>query len=443
MDLAQRAERVLQASPAERFATIARLFVEPRQTLDDLVFLAMYLRDHGEIIWAKSLFILCCDSPDHRTVAQYELGILLSQNDDLPQAIALFDQLRDGTKFSDAQTLFMARQYARLHRFDDAYQLIESVYTHGAAQYADILAEYQFFTYLQDHPYEKALSALAAEQSEHRLLDFDAVIATIVAALDSRTPYSLIRLGDGEGLNLSLSLADESRFGALYRRGRREFHAIWYGGHELLDNDAFLSEMYRVQAAYTNADCLSIMQLSGLKHEYAIGSPRGIPALHNMTRFLQQRRLMHDQRLHLCEANIHRGFLLSGFLSALLRGRRFVGLVSCYADLPRRLRQAYGIDRTTLIQTGGEMKARQSEYGASGDVTNGAQFLDDHAATLTRFGDVEAGELYLVAAGIFGKIYCDIIKKQGGIAIDIGSVVDIWMQVATRSFSPEEMRFAL
>ncbi len=44
------------------------------------------------------------------------------------------------------------------------------------------------------------------------------------------------------------------------------------------------------------------------------------------------------------------------------------------------------------------------------------------------------GELFLVGAGIIGKIYCDLIKKRGGMAIDVGSMMDAWMGVRARQY---------
>jgi hypothetical protein len=38
---------------------------------------------------------------------------------------------------------------------------------------------------------------------------------------------------------------------------------------------------------------------------------------------------------------------------------------------------------------------------------------------------IRLGMLVLVAAGILGKIYCHAISEKGGIAIDVGSVLDL------------------
>ena len=36
------------------------------------------------------------------------------------------------------------------------------------------------------------------------------------------------------------------------------------------------------------------------------------------------------------------------------------------------------------------------------------------------------GMPYLVAAGLIGKSYCAEIQRQGGIALDIGALIDCW-----------------
>lgn len=46
-------------------------------------------------------------------------------------------------------------------------------------------------------------------------------------------------------------------------------------------------------------------------------------------------------------------------------------------------------------------------------------------AKIRSLGDLR-GRLFLVAAGLLGKFYCQQIKTQGGAALDIGSVLDSW-----------------
>ena len=42
------------------------------------------------------------------------------------------------------------------------------------------------------------------------------------------------------------------------------------------------------------------------------------------------------------------------------------------------------------------------------------------------------GQIFLVGAGILGKLYCAEIKKAGGVAMDIGSLFDAWAGMNTR-----------
>jgi hypothetical protein len=54
------------------------------------------------------------------------------------------------------------------------------------------------------------------------------------------------------------------------------------------------------------------------------------------------------------------------------------------------------------------------------------------------------GNLFLVGAGGFGKIYCHMIKQHGGMAFDVGSLFDGWAGYGTRSYIRENpKRFVL
>ena len=42
------------------------------------------------------------------------------------------------------------------------------------------------------------------------------------------------------------------------------------------------------------------------------------------------------------------------------------------------------------------------------------------------------GSLLLVGAGVIGKIYCNWMRDRGGVAFDIGAVMDLWAGFSTR-----------
>lgn len=420
---------------------IRSVAAEPSQM--GVVELAMQLRNRGQLPWSEALFAVALTIPQQRSIARYEMAVLFSLQGRLSLAVEAFDEIRKASTLSPAQKLFVARQYGRFGQFATARALLEQAIAEDPHLYHDGRAEMEFYSYIGRFPVDAAVEAHEQEASYCNVLSHASVVQCISEALDRRKPMSMIRLGDGEGIYLQISLADEAEFGHLYDRGRAEFHRIWYSGTEILTSAAFINEIFRVQAAYENADCLSLLNTVGIKNEYATGSTRGVPAMNNLTRFLSKCRHRTGGGRDVCVANINREILISGALAGILRGRGFVGLVSCYEDLPRRLMQAFGIASVALVQTYGENAARRSLLGEDHVPEPGRGFLENHQALCRQFHDVRAGELYLVAAGIFGKIYCDLIKRQGGIAVDIGSVADIWMGVGTRTFSVDEQKLVL
>jgi hypothetical protein len=42
------------------------------------------------------------------------------------------------------------------------------------------------------------------------------------------------------------------------------------------------------------------------------------------------------------------------------------------------------------------------------------------------------GQVFMVGAGICGKVYCHEIAQRGGIGIDIGAACDAWLGIASR-----------
>ena len=45
-------------------------------------------------------------------------------------------------------------------------------------------------------------------------------------------------------------------------------------------------------------------------------------------------------------------------------------------------------------------------------------------------------DIFLVGAGVLGKIYCQWVKEQGGIAIDLGAMFDAWSGGKSRLTNP-------
>ena len=95
----------------------------------------------------------------------------------------------------------------------------------------------------------------------------------------------------------------------------------------------------------------------------------------------------------------------------------FVGIISS-RDMEEKMKKTFGI-----------REVRQYKVRSEPSFPNGVSIphYPDRFNEIYRTLKVPyPGALFLVGAGIFGKIYCEWIKQRGGRAIDVGSLFDSW-----------------
>lgn len=216
-------------------------------------------------------------------------------------------------------------------------------------------------------------------------------------------PFSLIRLGDGEARLMGYpDLVERKDLDTSIR--------YWYGTHQLTD-DQVLSLRSELIAAIENADIL------GLPSAYQQNKNRFYQIVWDVA---ERENLIQE---NVTEANIHKQMCELGLLGELLAGLDRVALITC-RDLGDKLKEKYniGVVRMYSVPVEGHTgKPRERHYP------------EFHAALLDRLV-VHPGELFLIGAGPNGKVYCDAVKRAGGVALDIGSVFDGWAGVPSRSY---------
>lgn len=111
----------------------------------------------------------------------------------------------------------------------------------------------------------------------------------------------------------------------------------------------------------------------------------------------------------------------------ILRDAPRIGLISCYTALPEKLSAAFGVGHVDLFLIPGQI----SNIGRNPAKPHYPDVFEEVMETLCA---LQPGQPVLVAAGILGKIYCNRIKQCGGIALDIGSVADVWMGKRARRY---------
>lgn len=264
-------------------------------------------------------------------------------------------------------------------------------------------------------------------ERDNRYISKECLIDWTRAALRDKRGFSMIRLGDGEGAFCRISSEDEQRFQNLYRYCREDRARVWFNGEIDLIKSGFTDTAFGLRQAMYDADVLGLPYRSWVEHEYKFCSPTGITCLVNALRLAQVPTV--DRGQSWTTQQIHAELLQSNLLENLVRDHKEISLISCMTDAPQALKQAFQLDHVEFYRIPGE-KAHVHLLG--NDAGEGRHFPDRFNSLCNELSQPLHGRLFLVAGGILGKLYCTRIKQSGGVALDVGSIIDAWMGRLTR-----------
>jgi hypothetical protein len=288
--------------------------------------------------------------------------------------------------------------------------------------HAAVFAGHAKLALASDHARSVA-KAVAIEQSP-AWLDTGRLIARLRDAIRDRAPLSMIRLGDGEARFLALD-DPWARTIISTNEARRIVDVIWrnWFGQPIETVDE--AELTALSALF--ADALASADILGVSPAHRL-----------------QRDIFHRGYLAVLERAVdrvaaeHSGVLMthafaniflhrrSPFYAELLSGLDFLGCISPHPGLAARLAEHHGIATYQEYIVPGEAR-----LPARGPISV-PHFPDQFKQIMADVRVPRPGAVVLVAAGLLGKIYCQHIRGLGGIAIDVGSVVDAWMGYGTR-----------
>jgi len=279
----------------------------------------------------------------------------------------------------------------------------------------------QFGAYLSSLPRQKALYFCQRRQP---LALMDAV-GMINAAVREGRGFSLIRFGDGEGAYFQMHPEEEYSFRLLYENNRIDRSRVWFNNDDEGLDRKFLETAFGVKNIFDLTDIAGAPYPAWLNEEYNILSIVGVCSLGNIARHLGYS----DRVYRICSQQIHIELQTSGALRSILDSVDECGLISCFSEAPARLKKAFGLRDVEFHKLPGE-KLFEEKLGK--EATAGTHFPDVFDQIMHALSRPLNGKLFLVSGGLLGKLYCAQIKKSGGIALDIGSLVDAWMGVQTR-----------
>jgi len=260
----------------------------------------------------------------------------------------------------------------------------------------------------------------------------EAVVQRILTAHAERRPFSLIRLGDGDGnflpypkIHSDLAVTD-----------RDCIQRYCWGEPRLVGND-MASIMRRVRMAYRNADVVGVTDLwriccvccwlpASAPADMYLGGRicRGWMAILDRLEGPEadDEPCFHPDQVLTC-TQIHYDLAAWGLHERLFGALAEVVVIAGHPVLAARLAERFGlrVTRSYLIPP-----AAYGHREGSGYDTTRPHYPDAFHELERRLTVMVPGEVFLVSAGFLGKIYCDWIKRRGGLAIDIGSMADYW-----------------
>ena len=227
--------------------------------------------------------------------------------------------------------------------------------------------------------------------------NIDVVEQEILNAIETQTPYSLIRIGDGEGR--ILMWPDE-----ISRRMLDKHLKYWFG--KTLVDSAVTAIRANLVDAISNADRVGIMH-----------QPRN-----QFWRYASD--YIRQSGKPLADIDVHKQMWFANSLSKYLKVTNRVALITC-RNIASAFYERYEPQYLRRILV-------PEEANTGRKATN--HWPRRYVEVCKLIEEYGSGWLYLVGAGVLGKSYCKFAKEAGNVAIDLGSIFDGWAGVKSRSF---------
>jgi hypothetical protein len=312
----------------------------------------------------------------------------------------------------------------------DYMRLNETIESDDPVQIQERLATFDGF--LADVP--PTFASVYKDTTSADILLIDTLAQTIKSNIRERIPTAIVRIGEGEGRLLANFdteypyLAQTCAVSTL----KEQF------GSENFSRADIGNLQSSIEAGIGNSDVLGLPARGTVRWYFErfsrtkkigrtdnflqiYGTVMAIRHCHQLLAGLPQLPQITDALI---------SHLLIPYYPHILGGIRYLGLITCRPNLPSLLKNAFSVARTELFLIPGE--------AFTADVCPTEPHYPDRFHQLMQ--DIAVpfpGAVFLVAAGVLAGAYCNRIKQLGGIAIDIGSVVDVWAGIASRPYMGE------
>jgi hypothetical protein len=230
-----------------------------------------------------------------------------------------------------------------------------------------------------------------------------------------RRPAAFVRFGEGEARLLAANRRDPHSLGVARRKLYKQTGLIF-------PPDEILKVRALILSALDQADVV------GLR-----GGPRFSDEHQGWMAYIGEvfaERAEHRTRpAYIAHCLFHHD--IHADLETLLREQPEVSVVSC-RDVRDVLVDLYGIAVPTVYKIPSQYAVRQIDGEYEAELHATAIWPRFYAELLDGLNVRTRGEVFLVGAGLLGKSICVAIRDRGGIALDMGSVLDQLADKTTR-----------
>lgn len=262
----------------------------------------------------------------------------------------------------------------------------------------------------------------------------DVLEEKLTMLIRNKTPFSLIRLGDGEG-DLLFWSNYKDKYPYLASLCMIRILSIMFGKKAPTKKDWDRLANY-MNDAIENSDFLGVpnyhqtsLTLQKIKNNESTDFDfRGQIGVIGVRTFLASKPSSSLQRKTFCNCHVHKSIIV--FIERLLIGAEYVSAISCYPNILDILSKKFEIKAGNLL----EIPPQASNISSSPKDSHYPDRFYEIVDLINTPGYIKKGELYLVGAGLLGKYYCSLVKKQGGMAIDVGSMLDVLMGFGVRGY---------
>jgi len=233
--------------------------------------------------------------------------------------------------------------------------------------------------------------------------------------ITEKRPAAFVRFGEGEARLLAANRRDPHSLGVARRKLYKQTGLIFPPEEILKVRDLILSALDRADVA-------------GLR-----GGPRFSDEHQEWMTYIgevfAERARHRTHPTYVSHCLFHHDIYAD--LDILLRGQRRVSIVSCH-DVRDVLEDQYGIPMPTIHKIHSQYAVRQIDGEYEAELHATAIWPGFYAGLLDRLTVRSRGEVFLVGAGLLGKSICVSIRDRGGIALDMGSMLDQLADKITR-----------